>query len=142
MHRRTAAPTSSKVAASRERRAARLRNNGAGSIAIPYNGHKHVDTSGALRKKLIIAGGTLTVGILSGLWIAALYHVTSTADDGSSSHGKLSMSGPINTSLRQIKNKKKDSSAIISSSSAMDYSNIYTPEAIQQNPYLGWQPQR
>lgn len=144
MHRRTAAPTSAKVAASRERRAARLRNGGAGSIAVPYNSHaKHADGGGAFRKKLIVAAGTLTVGILSGLWIAALYHVTSNTDAGGDVGGgsKYSFPKSMNT-LRQMrhKNTEKKTSAL-SLADEVDYSNIYTEEALQKNPYLGWQPQ-
>lgn len=141
MHRRTAASTpatSSKVAASRERRAARLRNNnlngGAGGIGVPYNGQHNKRDGGDVKKKIIIAVGTLTVGILSGLWVAALYHVTannSEADGSSAGSGKF-LPKTMNT-LRHIRNTKDRAQL-------SDYSNIYTTEALEKNPYLGWQP--
>ena len=150
MHRRAAAstPTTSKVAASRERRAARLRNNnlingGAGSIGVPYNGHANKRDDTDVRKKLLIAAGTLTVGILGGLWIAALYHVTATSDEplaNQSLDGKLLLNPTMNTLRRTRRKGSNAKKSYDGSSNVKDYSNIYTKEALQQNPYLGWQP--
>lgn len=156
MHRRAAVSTpvtSSKVAASRERR--RLRNNnlingGAGSIGVPYNGHSnlhHPSDGGASRKKLFIAAGTLSVGIISGLWIAALYHVTTNtegdgSDGGPGSGSKISF--PTLNTLRRIrKDVINTSSRPVSVGNDVPlqiYDNPYTPEALKKNPYLGWQP--
>lgn len=150
MLRRTATSTpaaSSKIAASRERRAARLRNSnlngGAGSIAVPYNGHTPKSDGGAVTKKLLIAAGTLAAGILSGLWIAALYHVTTNSDANNPPEGKFSLPNTINT-LRRVRNREKKVEAISSpviGAIKTDYTDIYTKEALEKNPYLGWQPQ-
>ena len=148
MHRRTATFTpaaSSKVAASRERRTARLRNNnlingGAGSIGVPYNGHINAKKmqGGALGKKFIIAAGTVTVGVLCGLWIAALFHVTTNNSDGSATS--------INT-LRRVRQNNQHyhenkgyENENVNDAGNRDYSNIYTSDALEKNPYLGWQP--
>lgn len=153
-HRKGAATpaTSSKVAASRERRAARLRNNnltGAGSLGIPYNGHSnthHQSDKGVFQKKLIIAAGTLAIGIISGLWIAALYHVSTNSDPtqhGGVRSGKLFLPKTMNT-LRRIRKSLGDTKSRYDGSEKdaemKDYSNPYTPEALEKNPFLGWQP--
>ena len=153
MHRRAAASSSaavpsSKVVASRERRAARKLQNGGGIRTV--NGHlphhtkynSHDKGSGRKGVILLVAIGAIFVLMLL-VWGGALYHVTSSdaEDDGSDTDnnnkkwkfGRVSL--PKNP-LRRIRNGDTNHYH-----SMIDPNqNPYTPEALQKNPYLGWQP--
>mmetsp|Transcript_23953 Transcript_23953/g.50138 ORF Transcript_23953/g.50138 Transcript_23953/m.50138 type:complete len:539 (-) Transcript_23953:373-1989(-) len=140
MHRRTAtSASSSKVSASRERRAKRVNklNNG----GIKKQGHPK-QYSG--KRILFLASGLLIVCLLL-IWVGAMYHVTRNSGDGKSEGGnedswkigKVSL--PKNAIRRMRNGKSKYLSANEDIKSEPDQ-NPYSLTALKKNPYLGWQP--
>jgi hypothetical protein len=146
MHHRSA----SKVAA-RERRAARLRNNNLINVAAGKN-HES-----ACRKTLLIAVVITTPGILY-IWITCLNHIAkksySTTPNG--------VVEPIKSNRIQLQHIRKnnnyetrnsdhtkvknDLDSQVSSNNVDDakielkHQSPYTSDALQKNPYFGWQP--
>lgn len=160
MHRRTAHATpsssSSKVAASRERRATRNKLSNGGGIrningnlpgsASKASKHHHYDI-GSGKRILVLAIGLLIACLLL-FWGLALFHVSTTSDinsSGGSNHmwGRVSL--PKNA-LRRMRNGKSNykSEPILVPPQTADAANDqspYTAEALDKNPHLGWQPQ-
>ena len=133
MHRRTAPSlaASSKVAASRERRRARkkIQNNGNGLL------HKSSTTKskGALGygQRILVLTITLAFVALLLVWIGALFHLSATSDYDK---GRLPA---IRNSLLDVV-KHNDNNKPIRHYDGIE--NPYTEVALEQNPYLGWQP--
>jgi glycoprotein-N-acetylgalactosamine 3-beta-galactosyltransferase len=154
MHqRRTAASaTSSKVAASRERRARRGNklNNGGGIRSanghLPLHSKHHAEGNNAASGKrlLVIAIGLIVIFLLL-VWGGALFHVTTNADgagDGDSGKwkiGKVSLPKNALGRLRNDKSKYQSDPDALHSVGGSDL-NPYTADALEKNPYLGWQP--
>jgi hypothetical protein len=132
MHRRTA-PTlasSSKVAASRERRARRKIQNGNGmhrSSAKSYNALGY-------GQRILILTVSLLVVILLLFWIGAVFHLSSTTTQ--SDEGRMPA---IRNNLLNFKPNNKPSNNV----PVRPYDgrkNPYTNTALAKNPYFGWQP--
>lgn len=128
MHRRTAPSlsASSKVAASRERRARRKIPNGNG---IQRSSAK-TNSALAYGQRILVLTVSLIVVILILLWIGAMFHLSTTTSQ--SDEGKMSA----------IRNKLFDAKPKINMP-VRPYdgsTNPYTSAALEQNPYLGWQP--
>jgi len=139
------APSSSKVAASRERRAARrgnklvngggIRNNGRNNL--PYHNIKQHDKLGAKKVVLLFAIGTVFIFLLM-MWGGAIYHVTT--EDESGTKKKWKIGNPKNALLKRMRNgnvSNYHSEPIISQDISTD---PYNTKALAKNPYLGWQP--
>eukprot|EP01082_Thalassiosira_pseudonana_P001289 g1573.t1 g1573 contig10:2367169-2368815(-) len=151
MHRRAAAPSvsSSRIAASRDRRAARRTNNlinaGAGSIGIIHNptnshsnGRHHNKSSGGNLKRIAFVGVGVVVLFLLVAWGGALYHVTTSSSDGDD-HNVVG--GGVKNALRRMRNPyNKPIKKSGRTSSSIDYTNPYTLDSLKHNPHLGWQP--
>ncbi|KAL7549258.1 hypothetical protein ACHAWF_012522 [Thalassiosira exigua] len=158
MHRRPVASSapSSKVAASRERRARRVNklNNGGGIRNT--NGHlphhsKHLSKENAMamgpgKRVLLLAIGSLILCLLL-VWGGALYNVaTSSGDsDGSDSSESGWKLGRVSLPKNVLRRKRNGPSGYHSEPNppeGLDVTNKspYTREALEKNPYLGWQP--
>lgn len=126
MHRRTAPSlaASSKVAASRDRRARRKVPNGT-------NGHRSIKSNNALGygQRILILTVSLIIVILIMFWIGAVLHLSTTSQ---SDEGRM-MPAIRNHLLNNKPNNNKvgpyDGST-----------NPYTNKVLAKNPYLGWQP--
>lgn len=151
MHRRPAASaTSSKVAASRERRASRGEklNNGGGirnsNGSLPYQFKQHPENNGAGAGKCLLV-------TLGSLLLLLIYHFctksSGTSDGENGNRWNLGKALHPKNSLKRIRNgnsnhhSSKDSIAADASSLVAGASmSPYTVEALNKNPYLGWQP--
>lgn len=158
-HRRTAASstTPSKVAASRERRARRVNklNNGGGirnaNGHLPHHSkHHHPDdaNAGLFGKRVLIIAFGLLVTCLLLIWGGAIYHVTTNTEDGGDDGGRGGGGGggsrwnPKNALRRMRNGKPKYQSEPIAPEEAAEVvadTNLYTADALEKNPYLGWQ---
>lgn len=147
MHRRAAASTAtSKVAASRERRARRGTkfSNGGGirnaNGLLPHHLHHPAERGGVLRK---LKFGTLCLCLML-IWGGAIHFFntssTNETDDRDESKWKFGGVSLPKNPLRRIRNdKSKYQSNHESISEPIDQSP-YTVSALEKNPYLGWQP--
>lgn len=123
MHRRTAPSlaASSKVAASRERRARRKIQNGSG---MQRSSARSNGSLGYVQRILVLTVSLIVV-ILILFWIGAMFHLSTTTSQ--SEEGR--MPAIRNNLLNDVPVRPYDGST-----------NPYTSTALAQNPYLGWQP--
>lgn len=147
MHRRPAASaTSSKVAASRERRARRGdKLNSGGSIRsvnghLPHHSKQHPEKKGAG----VGVGKCLLIGIVL-LLVLLINHYSSksesTIDDNDAGRWNLGKVLHPKNALKRMRNGKSNYHSSAHESIADETnSNPYTAEALSKNPYLGWQP--
>mmetsp|Transcript_6299 Transcript_6299/g.14537 ORF Transcript_6299/g.14537 Transcript_6299/m.14537 type:complete len:529 (-) Transcript_6299:69-1655(-) len=120
LHRRA---TSNKVAASRERRVKRL--NGRRKSGFGGFGHRKQSSDGnRLAGALVIAAALAGISLVS-LWIRALVHVSE---------------GPHKTARNGHGTNGIDAHARGGDTSSSGNESPYTTEALNKNPYLGWQP--
>ena len=124
LHRRA---TSNKVAASRERRVKRLND---GSRRKSGLGHRQQSNGrNRLVGAIVIAAALAGIALVS-LWVRALVHVSTTEDPSDKNHDTRD---------------GRDTKGIVAHVRGGDTSSSgnespYTPEALKQNPWLGWQP--
>ena len=146
MHRRSAASaasSTSKVAASRERRAKRANKmgggirNGNGQLPL-HSKHKSDQSEGAGQRIILLIGGTIIICVL-GLWGGALLHVT-TSSDGSSSGTKLGRAKDALKRMRNGKSNYQSEPAVPVNAADTSDGSPYMADALDKNPYLGWQP--
>mmetsp|Transcript_36153 Transcript_36153/g.66318 ORF Transcript_36153/g.66318 Transcript_36153/m.66318 type:complete len:550 (+) Transcript_36153:116-1765(+) len=152
MHRRTAASAaSSKVSASRERRAKRVNtlNNGGGirnvNGHLPHHSKNHSDdkSTGIGKRVLLLAIGLVFVCLLL-IWGGAMYHVSTNSEDGSSEgsdkgRSKPKVSLPKNT-IRRMRNDNLKEQIVNEDIQSDPNQSPYTAAALVKNPHLGWQP--
>ena len=145
MHRRTAASTtSSKVSASRERRAKRVNtlNNGGGirnvNGHLPHHSKHHSDdkNTGIGKRVLLLAIGVIFVCLLL-IWGGAMYHVSTNSEDSRKTKVSPSKNAPTPRRMRNDKPKEEIVNEDIQSDPNQ---SPYTAEALVKNPHLGWQP--
>jgi hypothetical protein len=145
MHRRAAASTS-KVEASRERRARRgskLSNGGGIRFAnglLPHHLHHPAERGGVLRKLIF---GTLCL-LLILTWGAVIHFFNTSSINGTDGRDESKwkfggVSLPKNPLRRMRNDKSKYQSNHESIPEPVDQSP-YTVSALEKNPYLGWQP--
>mmetsp|Transcript_39012 Transcript_39012/g.82031 ORF Transcript_39012/g.82031 Transcript_39012/m.82031 type:complete len:556 (-) Transcript_39012:422-2089(-) len=157
MHRRTAtSASSSKVAASRERRAKRVNKLSSGGGIRNANGHlplhskHHEGKSAGIAKIIALAIGVIFVCLLV-IWGGAIYHVTTTPDDiDIGSDGKGGVKGRLKklankvslpkNALKRLRNGDSKYQSAIEDIQPESNEGPYTADALEKNPYLGWQP--
>ncbi len=154
MYRRpTASAASSKVAASRERRARRGdKLNSGGGIRntnghLPLHSKQPPEKKGAGVGKCILFGLILLLVLLINHFATNSARITAGEHDGRWNFGKVLH--PKNT-LKRIRNANSNYHSVhdaiaadaTSQSQVAGASNLspYTVEALNKNPYLGWQP--
>lgn len=137
MHRRTAPSlaASSKVAASRERRAARKKiQNGSGRAGPLQRSSKRSNSGGlGYGQRILVLTVSLIIVILILFWIGAMFHL-STTTTSQSDEGRMPA---IRNNLLNGKPKLNNNMPVHPYDGS---TNPYTSTALAQNPYLGWQP--
>jgi len=154
MHRRTAkAATSSKVSASRERRAQRVNklNNGGGiknvNGHLPHYSKQYSSESMSRTKRILLIAFGIVIFCLLVIWVGAIYHVTTNSEEDGSGEGvgkgrwKFGRVSLPKNALRRMRNGKSKYQSINEGTQPEPVQSIYTPEALKKNPHLGWQPQ-
>jgi hypothetical protein len=144
MHRRPAASaTSSKVAASRERRARRGDKLNSGGGIRNINGHLPLHTKQQPEKKGAGVGKYILLGLVL-LLVILINHFTSnsaSSTDGNDG-GRWNLKKVSKNALKRMRNGKSIHHSYDSIAADADAANSspYTVEALRKNPYLGWQP--
>ena len=130
MHRRTAPSlaASSKVVASRERRARRKVQNGNGMNRSSAKSNSALGYG----QRILVLTVSLIVVILILVWIGAMFHLSTTTSQ--SDEGRVPS---IRNNLLNDKPKIKNNTPVRPYDGSK---NPYTSTALSQNPYLGWQP--
>mmetsp|Transcript_31612 Transcript_31612/g.63856 ORF Transcript_31612/g.63856 Transcript_31612/m.63856 type:complete len:530 (-) Transcript_31612:107-1696(-) len=130
MHRRTAPSlaASSKVVASRERRARRKVQNGNGMNRSSAKSNSALGYG----QRILVLTVSLIVVILILVWIGAMFHLSTTTSQ--SDEGRVPS---IRNNLLNDKPKIKKNTPVRPYDGSK---NPYTSTALAQNPYLGWQP--